>query len=131
MSQYVWLPLQALLDSIAGSAGEQQQQAGGNGQSVLQQLPKWLSSARQDLERALARVAAGTAAPAEAVGLWSMLAQVKSYQAFLQAGVVFVLMMQIAGWLPHGCKPTAMASWLVRHAQGPLSSYNLCTYSPR
>lgn len=69
--------LQVLLDSITGSSGTQQQQGSSSGAaSVLQHLPKWLSSTRQDLERALARVAAGTAAPVEAVGLWSRLAQV-------------------------------------------------------
>jgi hypothetical protein len=78
-----------LLACITGSAEEQQQQAGGSGHSVLQQLPKWLSSTRQDLERALARVAAGTAAPAEAVGLWSRLAQVRIYRVHLRAVVVF------------------------------------------
>lgn len=69
---------QVLLDRITGNNSEQQpqQQGGVSSSSVLQHLPKWLSSTRQDLERALARVAAGTAAPAEAVGLWSRLAQV-------------------------------------------------------
>lgn len=71
--------LQVLLDSITGQ--QQQQQAPGSSggshhPSVLQQLPLWLSSGRQDLERALARVAAGTAAPAEAVKLWTRLAEV-------------------------------------------------------
>jgi hypothetical protein len=67
--------LQVLLDSINGT--EQQQQQGGSSPSpVLQRLPQWLASTRQDLERALARVGAGTAAPAEAVGLWTKLAQV-------------------------------------------------------
>jgi hypothetical protein len=44
---------------------------------VLQRIPTWLRSCRQDLERGLSRVAAGTAAPAEAVGLWTALAQVR------------------------------------------------------
>jgi hypothetical protein len=70
---------QVLLDSsqgVSGSAGNGQQQQAAPVAPVLQQLPRWLASSRQDLERALSRVAAGTAAPAEAVGLWSTLAQV-------------------------------------------------------
>jgi hypothetical protein len=65
---------------------QQQQQQGaaaaapaapaGAGTAVLQKVTHWLAHSRQDLERALARVAAGTAAPAEAVGMWSTLAQV-------------------------------------------------------
>jgi len=68
--------VQVLLDSITGSTSQQQQQQQGGQSPVLQQLPSWLSGSRQDLERALARVAAGTAAPAEAVGLWTKLSQV-------------------------------------------------------
>jgi hypothetical protein len=72
-----WCALQVLLDSINGTEQQQQQQQGGSAPSpVLQRLPQWLAGTRQDLERALARVGAGTAAPAEAVGLWTKLAQV-------------------------------------------------------
>ena len=72
------LPVQVLLASMQG---EQQPPCSSSSSNapVLQALPKWLSSTRQDLERALARVAAGTAAPSEAVGLWTKLAQVGTY----------------------------------------------------
>lgn len=75
---FVHLPcLQVLLDSITGE--QQASSSGGSGSpcAVLQQLPQWLAAGRQDLERALARVAAGTAAPAEAVKLWTRLAEVR------------------------------------------------------
>eukprot|EP00775_Hariotina_reticulata_P004121 gene4121-4367_t len=50
--------------------------------SVLTLLPAWLSGLRLDLERVLTRVTAGTAAPAEAVGLWSTLVQNDFLQLF-------------------------------------------------
>jgi hypothetical protein len=66
--------------AAGGSTGEDASTpaaaAAGGSSSVLQRIPAWLRGCRQDLERGLSRVAAGTAAPAEAVGLWTALAQV-------------------------------------------------------
>ena len=67
------LPLQALLSASQGASD------GGNSSSSSKQLTtlrSWLKSQRSDLERCLSRITAGTAAPAEAVALWTTLAMV-------------------------------------------------------
>jgi hypothetical protein len=78
----VTLP-QALLTAAGGSTEDASSSAltaaagsSSSSSNVLQRIPAWLRSCRQDLEKGLSRVAAGTAAPAEAVGLWTALAQV-------------------------------------------------------
>lgn len=64
---------QVLLSAATG-AGSVPGGAGG----VASCLSDWLRGGlRVDLERGLSRVAAGTAAPAEAVTLWRVLAQVR------------------------------------------------------
>jgi len=70
MSSLSCFDCQALLSASATPADP------GASRSVLSLLPAWLSGLRLDLEKVLTRVTAGTAAPAEAAGLWSTLVQV-------------------------------------------------------